>query len=60
MSKPPSPPETTEFPFSEAQKQAFLQEDRHSLGSVMMIMSVIFLIGVLLYSYLAWVTAYGA
>jgi hypothetical protein len=60
MSEPRYFPEAAESPFSEAQKQAYVQDDRHSLSVVLGMMSVIFLIGVLMYSYLAWVTAYGA
>ncbi|MFQ3592546.1 MAG: hypothetical protein SNJ82_05060 [Gemmataceae bacterium] len=47
------------FPFSMEQREAFLRQDQRILSQVVVIMSVIFLIGVGLYAFIAWVTAHA-
>jgi hypothetical protein len=60
MSEPQHVHDPSASPYSESERDAFLHEDQQIFRTVVVIMSAILLIGVVLYTVIAWVTSGGA
>ena len=59
MSEPHHAHDTGPYPYAESEREAFLRDDQSIFRTVVLIMSAILLIGVLLYTLIAWITSAG-